>query len=434
MGNKGKIIILGIVGIITLVVIFGIFNIIPVFKHGSNNDPNYPTSKIELNFWGLDNSRAFSGAIKAYTKIHKNIKINYTKYNLLKDYKEFIINSLAEGNGPDLFMIPDYWVETYKGIMVPAYPNLVNIESFKYFYPDVVSQDFIRDGKIYAMPLYMDSLVLLYNKDIFNAKAVVFPPKTWDEFASDVVKTRETSNSGGILQAGAAIGTANNINNFADIISAIMLQLGTINDKNSAQVRFSKGNEDAVKFYTQFANPISAYYTWNSEQEEARSAFAYGEATMIIEYNDAIKKIKDKNPFIKIGVSEIPQINVYKPRTFAKYMGIAVAKKSIGARAYVAWDFLKFLTTRSDINKLYLDATGRLPAIKSSIQKLIGGEDDVFARSFLFASSWRRYNWDKIQNIFRDMINNILSGKSSVVNAVKAAQGDINDLFKMGTK
>ncbi len=428
MLNKGKIIILGIAGIIILIIVLGVVGVIPIFK-SEGGDPNYPSGAVTLNFWGVDKSSAFSDVVKAYTAEHKSVKINYSNFDSLDEYKRTLLNKLAESNGPDLFMVPSDWVEGYKGIMYPAPPALISANGLKAYYPDVVSKDFVRDGQVFASPLYMDSLVLLYNKDIFNANAVIFAPRTWDDFVDAVVKTKNLTNNDEVLRAGTALGTSNNVNYMADIISSIILQLGSdINKEDSLEVKLGDSAVNAIKFYTQFSNPISPYYTWNANQLNSNTEFASGNVAMIMGYKEDIQDIKERNPFLDMDIAELPQVNVSNPKTFASYMGLAVSKQVVQEKAYVAWDFIRYVTSNPQVNNMYLTKTNRLPALRVEIQKLIGTEDDVFGRSFLFASSWKRVDWSEIKKIFGNAVDEILSGKATPQESIKAIENKINSI------
>jgi ABC-type glycerol-3-phosphate transport system substrate-binding protein len=73
-------------------------------------------------------------------------------------------------------------------------------------YPDVVANDVILDdGKIYGLPLSIDTLVLFYNKDLFNNAGISQAPKYWNaEFFQDVKKLTKQDAKKGIIQIGRA--------------------------------------------------------------------------------------------------------------------------------------------------------------------------------------------------------------------------------------
>ncbi len=58
----------------------------------------------------------------------------------------------------------------------------INASSF----PDSVTKAFTADGHLYAVPANLASVALYYNKAMFSAAGIAAPPKTADEFVTDV--------------------------------------------------------------------------------------------------------------------------------------------------------------------------------------------------------------------------------------------------------
>jgi len=67
MLNKGKIIILGIIGFIIFIIALGAVGVIPLFRHNGGN-VYYPTNKITINVWGFDNRSNLSDIFGLYSK------------------------------------------------------------------------------------------------------------------------------------------------------------------------------------------------------------------------------------------------------------------------------------------------------------------------------------------------------------------------------
>src|SRR3989304_9385450 len=96
--TKQQLIFLGAVGIIILVFI------VILFAGGRKN-----TERINLTVWGVDDELAWDYAISRYQRLHPNVRIEYTE--LTEDsYEKELINALAAGRGPDIFMIDNGWV------------------------------------------------------------------------------------------------------------------------------------------------------------------------------------------------------------------------------------------------------------------------------------------------------------------------------------
>ena len=157
---------------------------------------------------------------------------------------------------------------------MPQPEGFINAQDFQNMFVDVAYQDFVSENKIYAIPLYIDTLALYYNKDFLNSAGISFPPTNWDEFMDDVEKLTKKDQWGNIERSGVAMGTAQNINRSTDILALLMLQTGTemvSQDYRNAvfnQATHLKGESfnpgrDALRFYTDFSNPTKRVYCWN---------------------------------------------------------------------------------------------------------------------------------------------------------------------------
>ncbi len=429
--NKTQAIVAIIIVVVVLVFVLGFLGIIPGIRRSEEGDPNFPKGEVNIDMWVVgDQQNAYSSIFDVYKNQHRGVRIEYRRFDDWEEYEKELLNALAENRGPDLFMVHSSWIDKHGGKMIPAPESMISTNGVQNGFPEVVSNDFIRSGRVWAMPLYMDALALLYNKDIFNANAVVFPPTDWMEFVDTVVELRRYENSKTITQAGTALGTAYNVGNVTDIITTLMLQSGsTINDLNGG-VRFDEPALDSFNFFLQFSNPINPYYTWNENKPNAQSEFAAGKVGMLIEYRETLKKLEEQNPFLNIGVAPLPQINQYSSSAVtADYVGLAVARQAGAAKGYVSWDLIRTITTNAALNATYLEETNRLPALRAEIQKLLNTEDDVFARAFFIADSWQRADWEAIEEIMQEAIIDVRSGRIDSRQALKAAEAEINELY-----
>jgi ABC-type glycerol-3-phosphate transport system substrate-binding protein len=436
--SNNQLIIIGVVGIIVVVFVLGMLGIIPGFKKQASIDPNYPTGPVNLTMWGVgDDYSVFGDTIKGYQQLFPNVKIEYVKFDNPFIYKDKLINALAENRGPDIFMIRNDWVYQHWGKIIPAnsFGNIspITVQKFRALFPSVVYSDFVLNGGIYALPLNIDTLALIYNKDIFAANGIVFPPKSWQELVDDVKIIRKVDKNKKISLSAIALGGASNVNNLSDILSVLAFQLGSkINKEIDIGVSLDDNFLQAVKFYIQFADPINPYYTWNESFPNSISSFASGETAMIIDYYSSLQEIKNRNPYLNYSVALLPQVNPDSPflvANYASYWGLTVSKQT--RFPYAAWHFVNYLTTTPQIALTYSQTTNKLPALLSLINQGLGGDNDVFLRQALIAKTWQKADSLAIDMIFRQMIKDILSGKMDVSGVVKAAESSINNLYQI---
>lgn len=474
--NKFKIF-LAIAAIITVPLLSGC---------GSSSSSDY---LVDLEIWGpFDDSTVYAEIINQYKKLNPHVgEIKYRKFSQ-DTYKKELIDALASGQGPDIFLLNNSWVPYFENKIFPSPSGFVSEKDIKDNFPDVVYSDFVIDGKTYAVPLSVDSLQLYYNTDMFNAAGISYPPRTWEEFQEDVKKLTSIDSSGNIIRSGAAIGTAKNVNRFSDILSMLMFQNGLeMPLKKGAKAVFDESSiapdgssvqagEKALGFYTQFSRLVlpdgtaNPYYTWNLKQPNSVEAFASGSLGMMFNYSWQDAGIKSKNPKLNYSIASLPQAYASKPVTVANYWGYAVSlnkiikavDKSTGQeiqsavtnemRTHESWQFLKFLALKNsgtvrlynaitknskdfvvnfdpavDYLKKTQQPAARRDIIEMQKSDLILGP---FAVGNLIAKHWYQPDSDAVDSIFLEMVDSVNNSRASLHEALLLAKNRTNLLLE----
>ena len=280
--------------IIVLAAVIVVVLLILLFVGGSN-PPSPP--KVALNVWGVfDEREAFERTVANYQQVRPNVEVKYQKIDG-DNYQNTLIDALAAGRGPDIFAIHNRSLPKNLNKLTPASLEQINLTELRELFPQVVEQDFTSNNKIYALPLYLDTLVLIYNKDLFDQAGIVAPPKTWDEFQNIIPRLRLLDEGGRIQRAAAAIGSSEKTTNAGiDLLRLLMTQNGAemVNSELTAATFAETPGFRAFNFYLQFANPESPLYTWNDNQLFALDSFAAGNVAMIFGYKSDIATIKEK--------------------------------------------------------------------------------------------------------------------------------------------
>lgn len=135
-----------------------------------------------LSVWGLwQESEDMKPILEAFEE-QTGVKVIYKKIGSVGSYEKELLEALAEGRGPDVFVIHHTWIEGKRGLMAPSPSDIIDQRALQDEFVDVVAKDLVRDGFIYALPTSVDSLALYYNEDLFNAAGIARPPTTWQEF------------------------------------------------------------------------------------------------------------------------------------------------------------------------------------------------------------------------------------------------------------
>jgi multiple sugar transport system substrate-binding protein len=354
-----------------------------------------PSYEVRLEVWGLfDDSDVMAKAISEYQRRNPRVKDIVYKKLMVDSYENELLDALATGNGPDIFLIHDTWIPKHSDKLAPSPIDNLSANQAPILTPkqvqdqfvDVVSSDFVSSEKIYALPLSVDSLALYYNKDLLNQAGISTPPATWLDFDEAVKKITRIDSFGNITLSGAAMGMSSDtspgtgkINRATDILTLLMLQSGTeMISPKTGQAGFAdfpdahSGNEiapgeSALAYYTKFANHLKAEYSWNSLQHNSKDSFIEGKTAMMLNYSWLIPQIQQRAPKLNFGIARVPQ---NKDRSgngidvdFANYWGFAVSKNKAQNQDYVAeakqnkhtyatdeqriaeaWKFVRFLT------------------------------------------------------------------------------------------
>ncbi len=443
--------------------------LLPVFLGAGCGGPStaqtVATKPIKLTIWGtFDSGAMYDPIMAAYRTIHPNVSFEYKQLRT-EEYKDELLHAFAEGKGPDIFSIHNTWIGEYTPLIQPmpkslkiAYSEVrgtikketvytlkeeptLSMRTLKSDFVDVVTHDVVRPYKpndqveaqdrIFGLPLSVDTLALYFNKDLLNAAGIAEPPTTWTKFQEDIPKLTRIGQKDVVIQSGAAIGTSKNVERASDILNLLMLQNGVTLASDSGIATFAtadnKGNSpaaDAVRFYTDFANPQKQVYTWNAEEPNSFEAFATGKTAFFFGYSYHAPLLKSRSPKLNWAIAPMPQIEGGRNVNYANYWIETVAKSSPSVDW--AWDFIQFATSKDRVTS-YLKAAAKPPARRALIAPQLEDEAlSTFASQTLTAQSWYLgSNASAAEQAFLDLIDQALKG-ADIPNELSKAQTKVN--------
>ncbi len=373
-----------------------------------------------LQFWGFeDDQEVWRGVIEAFRKQYPHIDVSYRRLPE-RTYEETLVNSLAEGKGPDLFLLRNTALDEHRDKIFPLPRKsspFTPVEMARTFVDDPAGLLMTEGGDLLGLPIFVDSLALFYNKDIFAANGIAQAPRTWDEAAALSQHLTTRAENGDLVRSGLALGGSDNIAHAMEIVSAFIFQRGDAIVRGNA-VALGEGAIEALAFYTSFADSASQNFSWTNRMLGSLDAFAEGKAAMAIGFAADSDRIRAKNPHANFGVAPLPQLSGARaPRTYAQYWFPAVSRLSKAPQA--AWQFI-FYAAYPEGAELYRErAGGRPPARRDQISRPAKTEEeDVFSRQALTAHSWQIPDEDAAPRLFEEAIESVISRAMSPAGAI----------------
>lgn len=435
--DKVKYTIIGIVGLVVIYGVLAVFGIAPGLKPQQGQT-------VVLKLWGVTPEETFAPLLVEFGKQYPQIQIEYSALDSAT-YEKTLLKAFADRKGPDLFEIENTWLPRYVTQITPAPSSIITTREMRDTLVGGAVRDFLRDGEIYGLPYYMETLGLFYNDAILKSAGFSFPPRNWDEFITVTKAITRKNTFGEIEVSGAALGTEDMVAHAPDILALLMMQAGlAIVDEETNTATFHeplrRGVESinagarALEFYTSFATPGKENYTWNSRFPDSLESFGQFKTAMILEYPSAIRGLNEQFPQFAFKTAAFPQPkNAIIKVAFARYRTPVVWSYSAYPRE--AWTFLKFLIDPS-IGDFYATTFDKPSTLLSLVQGHRASLSDSvvpFVDQTLIGRNFYQVDNNEVERLFSAMIGEARKGDVSFSEAIESAARRLTTLMQ-GTR
>ncbi|WP_141603991.1 ABC transporter substrate-binding protein [Terrilactibacillus laevilacticus] len=319
--------------------------------------------------WRPEDKDMYEKAFALFEKDHPNIHLKFQPYQST-EYNTILSNALVSGKGPDIIQLRPYSGATSiaDSNYLTSLDDLKGLNNIKKEYLDAAKGS---DGKVYGVPLSLDSGVIFYNKKIFQDNGISIP-KTWEDFMAACKKLKQ-NNITPIAQAGKD----------AYLLSLTHSVISPSSYNGSSFVEKLANKQTNLKDpmfveSVQRMKDLTPYFPKNFialSDVDAQPLFLGGKAAMYINGDYRLESFKQTAPNLSIGIipglatesGGSPIVSTWVDGSYA------VVKKSPHQKE--AKQFMEFLASKS-FGKLFSDTVARQSAIdgitpKNSVEKAV---------------------------------------------------------------
>jgi ABC-type glycerol-3-phosphate transport system substrate-binding protein len=423
--------------LVGLFIFIGLFGMVLV---ATNTGSGAVDTSTPVLIWGpplfTEGNQNFFSELSGINPVFKNVRYEVKHPETL--YAD-TIEAMATDRGPDIILFDAGMLLSFKDKFIPISYETYPVRDFRDTFIEGAEVFAFNEG-IYALPLFVDPLVLYWNRNYFTDSALSQVPKEWNTFVRIVPTLTLLGEGADIKRSAIAFGEYDNVRHAKEIVSSLILQTGTkIVEKNReggyksgliSENRNEQGAVLALRFYTDFSNPIKTVYSWNKTFERSDRAFASGDLAMYIGFLSEAPLLSEMNPNLNFDISVLPQPTTgLHQAVYGIFYGVGVLKTSQNPKRSfevmraltepLSADFLKNKTLRAPVRRDMLIVDPSDP------------RSDTLVRSAIIARTWLEPRLSGvIDDYFRLFIQNVVSGTLTPEKSLELFDKDLQNILK----
>ena len=236
------------------------------------------------------------------------------------------------------------------------------------------------------------------------------------------------------------LGRYDNVSHAKDILATLLLQSNNpiisptsdgyvpVLDQNPSSLAVSP-LEQILNFFIEFSNPSTTAYSWNRSLPKSIDMFTGGKLAMYIGSARELFTIEATNPNLSFDVASILQTRgTNTKRTYGNIYALAVNKKSTNITT--AFSVAGILSTGEQAKNLAISVS--LPPASRTLLATKPADPYLFTffNSAIVTRTWLDPDAAKSDAIFAELIQNVLSNKLSISDAISKAKGQLDFISK----
>ena len=378
-------------------------------------------------------SPAHKAVIEAFNKKYKGrievvaVDLPFTKFST-NERKELLARSLrSKSNRLDIFSVDYIWTSRFAKWCEVLDPYFAEYAQTKIISPTI--QSCISDGKIVAMPLYIDIGMMYYRKDIIqrlpNADEIERTLKksiTWDEFLSLRFKLGYANRPYYIFQANDYEGLICNYFEIAKSLDSNFFAYNTINLKSPTAKKALQLMVDFV--HKQKISPLKVV---EFDENQSYQYMLENDAVFVRGWPNFVENFQKEYPnnptFQYIERAPLPHFAGKKPTSVYGGWNLMVSKFSTKKEAAI--EFIRFLQMK-ETQKMMFELGGYIPVnhdVYADTAYLAQHPDLVFYRQ-LVENGFHRPSleeYTKLSDIIAHFVHLAIKGEMTPDEALQRA-------------
>jgi len=396
--------------------------------------PAFSKVKLRLTFWGGElDKKTWQERAQLVSKKFSDVELEVI--HIPGDYDQKVQTMIAAGDAPDIIVLAEN-IHAYSssGVIVPLNEYIEKYGFDLSQFPEALVKQYSYQGKIYGIPDRSGAMVLYYNKDYFDEAGIPYPSKSWrwKDFLEAAQKLTVKDENGNIVRWGFAAGDW-----WPWWMSFMYMNGGKILDENGNPVVYSPENVEALQFYVDLmykyqVAPTPRDYA-NLGVSSPDTLFAQGKTAMEMTgyWNiGALKDIADLNWDIA------PLFGQKRNATVAFGSALTISRQC--KHKDIAFQVIKFLTSIEGQTPIVVnaeDAPANINLLKSDLflnppwlKRKINMEA-FFESTDMLIDLPITSKWNEMLSIFGDYLDEVFMNQTSVEEALKNIQEELEDLF-----
>lgn len=417
--------------------VFVFFILVGVIAFSTFKSSSPTNTSVNVSVWGTVDKTSFDNYINKF-KQDKNLQFQLTySYKSLDTIDSQLVEAIATGKAPDAILIPHTLEKRYldKVFMLTSIPTRDFVDTYVQ-----EAELYIQPSGIFAIPFFIDPLVMYWNRDMFSNASIALPPSKWTEFPFLAGRLSKSDDNANVKKSLAPLGEFRNVNNAKALLSTLIMQAGSpiVSFQNGiygSSLDYKSSSDilpptvSALQFFTDYSNPKKSVYSWNRSLSMSKLSFLSEDLAIYFGFASEFSDIREKNSNLNFDIATMPQtLDAQTRTTYGELYGFSILKSSQNAVA--TFNLLSLLAGADSISTL-VQVMDVAPARRDLIS--LGSPDPiktVFFNSALISKGWIDPDSRRTDKIFQDMVENITTGRTDIRESVSNASLELNSLLQ----